>query len=101
MGAGGNIGSTQNIFSKAFVNMYKKFQEGDISASQEIQYKLNRIIRILLKYRKNSWKMAAKMAGFDCGRNRLPRLNLSREEEKNLRKELEMEDFYQLLEKGE
>ncbi|MCK4244384.1 MAG: dihydrodipicolinate synthase family protein [Candidatus Omnitrophica bacterium] len=100
MGAGGNIGSTQNIFSLAFVNMYKKFLEGNIFASQKIQYKLNRIIRILLKYRKDSLKVAIKMAGFDCGRNRLPGLNLNKEEEKNLRKELEKADFYQLLEKG-
>ncbi len=101
MGAKGNIGSTQNIFSKAFVNMYKKFQEGNISTSQKIQYKLNRIIRTLLKYRKDSWKVAMKMAGFDCGRNRLPALNLKKEEEKNLRRELERTDFYRLLEKGE
>jgi len=101
MGAEGNIGSTQNIFSKAFVRMFKKFQKGDISTAQEIQYKLNRIIRILLKYKKDSWKVAMKMAGFDCGRNRLPALNLNKEEKKNLRKELEKADFYRLLEKGE
>ncbi len=100
MGAEGNIGSTQNIFSKAFVRMFKKFQEGDIFACQGIQYKLNRIIRILLKYKKDSWKIAIRIAGFDCGRNRLPALNLNKEEKKNLKKGLEKADFYRLLEKG-
>ena len=100
MGAEGNIGSTQNIFSKAFVRIFKKFQEGKLFTAQEIQYKLNRIIRILLKYKGDSWKIAAKMAGFDCGRNRLPKLNLCREEERNLRKELARTGFDQLLKKG-
>lgn len=101
MGAKGNIGSTQNIFSRAFVKMYRKFQEGDIVTCQRIQYKINEIIKILLKCRKDSLKVAIKMAGFDCGKNRLPKLDLSQEEEKNLRKELKKTGFYRLLKKGE
>jgi len=52
------------------------------------------------KYRKDFWKVVMKIGGFDCGRNRLPKLNLCREEEKNLRKELARTGFDQLLKKG-
>lgn len=50
MGADGGIGSTYNFMPKIILEIYKSFNNGDISAAQKAQEKANRIIADMIPY---------------------------------------------------
>ena len=92
MGADGGIGSTYNIMPGWFVQLYKSFRQNDLQTAQENQYRINRVIRILLHYGENgvnkSLKTALSLMGFDSGRAVFPARELSSDEQQSLKKDL-------------
>lgn len=50
MGADGGIGSTYNFMPQKYVEMYSLFNEGKIREATALQYKVNEIIELLIKY---------------------------------------------------
>ena len=90
MGAGGAIGTTQNIMPKHFVELYRTFLRGDLEQARRMQYQANRVIRALLAYGTvSAWKAVLKAQGFDCGPCRAPLKTLSEREEETLLERLE------------
>lgn len=71
MGAQGGIGSTYNVMPEWFVGLYSAAAAGDWNSAREIQYKINRVIEVLLKYSENGAikgvKAAMQLKGFDMG----------------------------------
>lgn len=71
MGAQGGIGSTYNVMPEWFVGLYSAAASGDWNSAREIQYKINRVIEVLLKYSENGAikgvKAAMQLKGFDMG----------------------------------
>ena len=90
MGAGGSIGTTQNIMPKHFVELHRTFLQGDLDKARRMQVQANRGIRELLGYGSGSaWKAVLKAQGFDCGPSRAPLKTLSEREEEALLERLE------------
>lgn len=50
MGADAGIGSTYNIMPRWFVELYDKFQAGDMKGALEMQSSINRVIAVLLAW---------------------------------------------------
>lgn len=50
MGADGGIGSTYNLMPDKFVSLYRAFSEGNIDRAKQIQYDINKVIRVLLEF---------------------------------------------------
>ncbi len=71
MGADGGIGSTYNVMPERYAALYKAFREGDIDRAREIQYGINRIIRVILEFGSAETlanvKDAVRLMGFDTG----------------------------------
>lgn len=71
MGAQGGIGSTYNLMPDLYSQLYKSFIQGDFELARELQYRVNRVIDILIKHSENSvikaLKESLKLMGFDAG----------------------------------
>ncbi len=50
MGADGGIGSTYNVMTDWYANLFKKFTAGDFEGARQQQYRINKVIQVLLKY---------------------------------------------------
>jgi len=50
MGADGGIGSTYNVMPGWFCDLYRAYKDGRIEEAKEIQFKINKVIPILIKY---------------------------------------------------
>ena len=50
MGADGGIGSTYNLMPDWFVELYNAYRVGDFAHAQETQFRINRVIEVILKY---------------------------------------------------
>lgn len=94
MGADGGIGGTYNIMSDRYCAIYDAYMTGDIKAAQDAQYKVNRIIKVMLKYGVvRSGKAILRMLGFDAGYPVAPQRRLSGEELAQMKSELEAVGF--------
>lgn len=79
MGAHGSIGLTLNIMPRLYVELYRAFSSGDFKTAQELQYKANRLISIILTCGPiTALKPIMQMIGFDCGLPRCPIPQLNR-----------------------
>ena len=71
MGADGGIGSTYNVMPERFAALYKAFRAGDIDRAREIQFGINRVIRVILEFGSGAVlanvKDAVRLMGFDAG----------------------------------
>lgn len=69
MGANAGIGSTYNIMPKWFVDLYDKFESGDMKGAQELQTSINRVIEVLLAWSNKSIispvKEVLRLQGYD------------------------------------
>ena len=92
MGANGGIGTTYNIMPDLFVKLYTSFTSGDYKTAQECQYKINRIIAVLLKHGENgaikSTKAALELMGYDIGYAVFPAKHYSMQEKQALKADL-------------
>lgn len=98
MGADGGIGATYNIMPKMFTKIYNSYKAGDLAAAQEAQFKVNKVIALLIKFGVVCGiKDVMDMLGFDCGYQVYPQKRFTAEEQAAFRaalKELNFEEEY-------
>ncbi len=72
MGADAGIGTTYTIMPEIYSNLYEAFITGDLKTAQECQYKINRIIDILIKHSDNgaikATKETLRLMGYNVGK---------------------------------
>ncbi|HHW31895.1 MAG TPA: dihydrodipicolinate synthase family protein [Clostridiaceae bacterium] len=96
MGADGGIGATYNIMPKMFVKLYNAFVSGNIKEAQEIQYKVNKVIDVLLRWGVGCGvKDTLEMIGYEVGKCTYPLKRFTDEEQKLFRAELKALNFEQ------
>lgn len=89
MGADGGIGLNYNYTPQTFLDIYTKFRSGDIAGAQEAQFRINRMIRSILRFGAYStMKEAMRLLGYDCGICRPPIPPLSDEQRAQIKQEL-------------
>lgn len=93
MGAQGGIGSTYNVMPDWYVALYDAASQGDWEKAREIQYKINRVIAVLLRFSENGAikgvKAAMRLKGFDVGEAVYPSRHYQKEEMAALKSELQ------------
>ena len=96
LGATGSVGGTYNHAMGIYIAMKKAFQNGDIETARNYQTKSQELINVIVRYRGNvvAGKRIMKFLGLDCGPNRPPIQNITDEEEKTLKLELEDIGFF-------
>ncbi len=76
-GAAGCIGSTLNIMPGAYREIYASLQCGDTARALDLQQRANRVTGLLLGTSfAGALREALRLLGFDCGRPRLPNLDV-------------------------
>lgn len=97
MGAEGAVGGTYNFAAPLYIQIMKAYENKDMETAQALQDKAIIMIRILQKYGGaiTAGKSIMKMLDIDCGPCRLPLRTLKKEEEKELKKELDSISFFQ------
>ncbi|MBO4406308.1 MAG: dihydrodipicolinate synthase family protein, partial [Clostridia bacterium] len=92
MGADGGIGSTYNVMPDRFVALYDAFRANDLARAREIQYGINRVIRVLLRYGRGNAvktvKEALALMGLPAGFAASPAAPLDEETRDSFRKDL-------------
>ena len=73
MGADGGIGTTYNVMAPWFVKLYERFSANDVMGAQEMQYRINRVIDVLLGTNLiPAVRVALEEMGFDVGFSAAP-----------------------------
>lgn len=95
-GAQGGIGGTTNYNGRELVGIIEAWKNGDIETAREKQNFSQEVINVICRYRGNivGGKRIMKLLGFDLGPNRVPFQNMTSEEEKQMKKELEAINFF-------
>ena len=92
MGAHGGIGSTYNLMPEWFSNLYGAYINGDLKTAQECQYKINKVIGVLIKYGVNgvvkSTKAALELKGYDIGNAAAPAISMPEKQKQDMKQEL-------------
>ena len=95
MGADGAVGSTYNFMAPIYNTIIEKYKEGSLKAAQEHQAKAAELIRIITgPTGMTGLKIAMRLAGFDCGPNRLPLKTPSTGIVEEMRNRLEAAGFF-------
>jgi N-acetylneuraminate lyase len=93
-GAKGAIGTSMNFYPQAFVQIKAAFDKGDIQKAQELQTRLNNIIKPIIDMKTiASMKYCSKLVGVDCGEARRPFRQLTEEDRKKLERAIENNAF--------
>lgn len=95
-GAQGGIGGTTNYNSRVLTGIQEAWANGDLEKARELQNFAQDVIDVICHFRGNivGGKRIMKLIGLDLGPNRTPFQNVTDEEEKQLRAELEAIDFF-------
>lgn len=95
-GAQGGIGGTTNYNGRELIAIIEDWNKGDIEGARKHQDFSQEVINIICKYRGNivGGKRIMKLIGLDMGKNRVPFQNLTDEEERHLKADLEAIDFF-------
>lgn len=95
-GAQGGIGGTTNYNGCNLVGIINAWNSGDLDKARELQNFSQEVINVIVKYRGNivGGKRIMKLIGLDLGPNRTPFRNITPEEEKQLKADLEVIDFF-------
>ena len=95
-GAQGGIGGTTNYNGRCLVGIQEAWEAGDLEKARELQNYAQDVIDVICHFRGNivGGKRIMKLIGLDLGPNRTPFRNVTDEEEKQLRAELEAIDFF-------
>lgn len=95
-GAQGGIGGTTNYNGRALVGILDAWAKGDIEKARELQNFSQAVINVICNYRGNivGGKRIMKLIGLDLGKNRTPFRNMTDEEEKAMKTELEAIGFF-------
>lgn len=96
-GARGGIGGTTNYNGRELTAIIDAWNRGDIEAARVHQNFAQDVINVICRYRGNivGGKRIMKLIGFDLGPNRVPFQNLTQEEEKRMKAELEAINFFE------
>ncbi len=96
-GAQGGIGGTTNYNGVNLVGIIEAWKQGDIEKARELQNFSQEVINVICHFRGNivGGKRIMKLIGLDLGPNRTPFQNLTDEEEKAMRAELEAINFFE------
>ena len=95
-GATGCIGGTTNYNGRCLVGIQQAWEAGDLEKARALQNYAQDVIDVICHYRGNivGGKRIMKLIGLDMGPNRTPFQNITPEEERRLRAELEAIDFF-------
>lgn len=89
MGADGGIGACYNVMPKVFQTIYTSFQNGDMKAAQEAQFKANKLITVLIRFGViPGIKALLASIGYDCGQCTSPMKRFDEEERAHFLKEV-------------
>lgn len=93
-GADAGIGATYTAMLPEFVRLYNCVQEGKIAEARQIQYKVNKVISIILKNECiPGAKYAATMLGYDVGNATYPMRQLTDEQKKQFEADVRAAGF--------
>ena len=95
-GAPGGMGGTTNYNGRCLVGIQKAWAEGNLEEARRLQNYAQDVIDVICHFRGNivGGKRIMKLIGLDLGKNRTPFQNVTDEEEKQLKAELEAIDFF-------
>jgi len=95
-GAQGGIGGTTNYNGRCLTGIQKAWEEGNLEKARELQNFAQDVIDVICHFRGNivGGKRIMKFLGLDMGLNRTPFQNLTQEEEKRLKAELDAINFF-------
>ncbi len=95
-GARGGIGGTTNYNGRGLVGIIEAWKKGDLEKARELQNYAQEVINVICHFRGNivGGKRIMKLMGLDLGPNRTPFQNMTDEEEKRLKAELDAIDFW-------
>ena len=90
-GARGGVGSTYNYQIETIVGLYEAFCAGDLEGAKRLQWRANRVIRLLIRHGGNlaAEKAILRLMGFEVGRPRGPLTPYPEERMEVLRRDLE------------
>ncbi len=90
-GAQGGIGGTTNYNGRCLVGILEAWEAGDIEKARELQNFSQAVINVICHFRGNivGGKRIMKLIGLDLGKNRTPFQNMTDDEEKAMKAELE------------
>lgn len=96
-GAKGGIGGTTNYNGRELVGIIEAWNKGDLEIAREKQNFSQDVINVIVNYRGNivGGKRIMKLIGLDLGKNRTPFQNMTDDEEKAMKKELEAINFFE------
>ena len=96
-GAEGGIGGTTNYNGRELVGIIEAWKAGDLETAREKQNFSQAVINVICNYRGNivGGKRIMKLIGLDLGPNRVPFRNMTDEEEKAMKAELEAINFFE------
>jgi len=96
MGAHGGIGTTYNCMPRLFTALYAAWRAGDWARAQALQFQIDRIILVMMRYGAiPATKAAMRLLGLDCGDPRAPFVPLTDEQFACLRDELQAVGFFE------
>ena len=95
-GARGGIGGTTNYNGRCLVGIIEAWKNGDLEKARKLQNYAQAVINVIVHFRGNivGGKRIMKLMGLDLGPNRTPFQNVTPEEEKRLKAELDAIDFW-------
>ena len=83
------IRSTYNVLCSEYCKLYDLFMKGDIRAAQEQQFKINKVVTLIIKYGViRSIKYILTLLGIDSGEAVFPGTPLTESEKSSLKQEL-------------
>ena len=89
MGADAGIGTTYNLMPKLFVDLFNKFQSGNVEEARFIQHKIDVVINVLINHNViPATKAILNWMGFDVGNCVKPLKVVDKEETKQMLKEM-------------
>lgn len=90
-GADAGIGTTYNVMLPEYIAIYKNFTEGNIEEARRIQYKVNRVVSVMVKHEViSATKAMCTRMGFVSGNATFPLKQMGDAETKSLSKELDI-----------
>lgn len=95
-GARGGIGGTTNYNGRCLVGIIEAWKQGDLEKARALQNYAQAVINVICHFRGNivGGKRIMKLMGLDLGPNRTPFQNITPEEEKRLKAELDAISFW-------
>lgn len=90
-GADAGIGSTYNVMLPDYIKIYDAFKKGDIDTARQIQFKVNRVTDVMLRYGIiPGVKQMAEFIGIEAGNAVYPMTHFTDVQKEEFKKELVM-----------